>query len=129
MLKYWKFNYTPGTTYPPNWYGEGKYPIPYEKVTVLLQNDKDGYGIAYCEDVDFGKFSGAIEIITQAQASTLLNSVKDSTDDNVFVGAKLATRWTDLQAKQDAEMQTQADTLKTQQYDSALDSVLKEVIN
>jgi hypothetical protein len=129
MKKYWKFLYQPGLTYPPNWYGEGRYPIPYEKVTVLLQNDKDGYGIAYCEDTDFGKFSGDIEIITQAQASTLLNRVKDSTDENVFVGAKLATRWTDAQAKQDAEIQEQADALKTQQYDSALDSVLKEALN
>ena len=128
MKKYWKFNYPAGLTYPPNWYGEGRNPIPYEKVTVLLQNDKDGYGIAYCEDVDFGKFSGNIEIITQAQASTLLNAVKDSTDEKVFVGAKLATRWTDAQAKQDAEQQSQADTLKAQAYDSALDSVLKEVL-
>lgn len=73
MKKYWKFNYTPGLSYPPNWYGEGKWPIPYEKVTVLLQNDKDGYGIAYCEEKDFGKFQGDVEILDEKQTNKLLS--------------------------------------------------------
>ena len=93
MKKYWKFNYPAGLTYPPNWYGEGRNPIPYEKVTVLLQNDKEGFGIAYCEAGDFGKFQGNIEIITPTKSSQLLNTVKDSTDENIFMGDKLAKRW------------------------------------
>jgi len=72
MLKYWKFNYQPGLTYPPNWYGEGIWPIPYEKVTVLLQNDKEGFGIAYCDEDDFGKFEGNIEILAEDDALALV---------------------------------------------------------
>ena len=126
MKKYWKFNYQPGLTYPPNWYGEGKNPIPYEKVTVLLQNDKDGYGIAYCEEADFGKFRGNIEIITKAQSSKLLNTVKDSTDEKVFVGDKLKNRWTDIQAKQDAEIKAWQDKIQSQNYDAAIKAVLND---
>jgi hypothetical protein len=70
---YWKFRYPAGTTYSPDWFGNMAF-CP-KNVTVLLQNDKEGWGIAYCE------------------SSRLLNLVKDSTDEKVYFGEKLVTRW------------------------------------
>jgi hypothetical protein len=92
---YWKFRYPAGTTYSPDWFGNMAF-CP-KNVTVLLQNDKEGWGIAYCEAADWHNFKGQnkdeILVITEAESSRLLNLVKDSTDEKVYFGEKLVTRW------------------------------------
>ncbi len=73
-------------TYSPGWHGT----LPHcpANVTVLLYNDKEGYGIAKTEDTFVPK---EVTVITEEEALTLLATVKD--EEQVYSGEKLADRW------------------------------------
>lgn len=92
-MYYFKFQIptnTNGTrvTYSPNWHGV--MPLCPKKVTVLLYNDKEGYGVAQTEDKFIPK---EILVIEEADALGILTdaALKDTTD--VYFGDKLDHRW------------------------------------
>ncbi len=73
-------------SYSPNWHGTiQKCP---KNVTVLLYNDKEGYGIAQTEESFV-----PIEVtkITETEAKNILASVKN--EPQVYFGAKIADLW------------------------------------
>lgn len=73
-------------SYSPGWFGKSdKCP---QNVTVLLYNDKEGYGIAYTTDKFITKEATAI---TSSTADSTVLSVKDGP--GVYKGQKLAERW------------------------------------
>ena len=72
--------------YSPGWFGRSdKCP---QNVTVLLYNDKEGYGIAYTSDKFICKEATAI---TSSVADSTVLSAKDGV--GVYKGQKLAERW------------------------------------
>ncbi len=71
--------------YSPGWHGAmAKCP---KKVTVLMYNDRDGYGIAKTEDTFIPP---EVEVITEAEAQSLL-ALPDA--DGIYRGDKLLHRW------------------------------------
>ena len=75
-------------TYSPNWHGT--MPKCPDKVTVLLYNDKDGYGIAQTEDTFIPKEVTAIE---EAEALATLTEFMDTKEEDIYMGDNLLTRW------------------------------------
>ncbi len=73
-------------TYSSGWHGT----MPHcpKNVTVLLYNDKEGYGIAQTEDTFVPP---EITRITKTVAEKLLSSAKD--EDGIYFGGKLLHRW------------------------------------
>jgi len=72
--------------YSPGWFGRSdKCP---QNVTVLLYNDKEGYGIAYTSDKFISK---EVTGLTSSSAESLVSSAKDGS--GVYKGQKLAERW------------------------------------
>ncbi len=73
-------------TYSSGWHGI----MPHcpKDVTVLLYNDKEGYGIAQTEDTFI---PSEVTKITKTAADKLLATAKD--EDGVYFGEKLANRW------------------------------------
>ena len=72
--------------YSPGWHGT--MPNCPMDVTVLLYNDKEGYGVAKTEDAFVPP---EVTEITKKEAKAILDSVKD--EDGVCFGEKLVTRW------------------------------------
>ena len=76
-------------SYSPGWHGE-MLMCP-RNVTVLLYNDKEGYGIAQADD----KFiPPEVKVIEEAEALGTLTTVallKDTTD--IYFGKEIDTRW------------------------------------
>jgi len=73
-------------SYSPGWFGKSdKCP---QNVTVLLYNDKEGYGIAYTADKFITKEATAIT--SSVADSTVLSAVDGA---GVYKGQKLAERW------------------------------------
>ena len=76
-------------TYSPNWFGT--MPKCPKDVTVLLYNDKEGYGIAKTKD----KFKPwEVTVIDEAESLGTLTEVALAEDDaEIFFGDKLIHRW------------------------------------
>lgn len=73
-------------SYSPGWHGTmPKCPM---KVTVLLYNDKEGFGIAQTEDTFVPP---EVTVITKNEAEKILAEAKD--EEGVYFGEKLANRW------------------------------------
>lgn len=73
-------------SYSPGWHGvSDKCP---QKVTVVLYNDKEGYGIAQTEDTFIPKESTSI---TKTVFDSTLALAKD--EDGIYFGDKLVHRW------------------------------------
>ena len=72
--------------YSPNWHGT--MPKCPKKVTVLLYNDKEGYGIAQTKDSFKPK---EVTVIEEAEALGTLSDMVD--EDGVYFGIKLTDRW------------------------------------
>ncbi len=101
-------------TYSPGWHGE--MPRCPDKVTVLLYNDKEGYGIAQTDDTFVPK---EVKVITEIEATKLMSTTKQTSD--VFVGVqKITDRWTKQEVDRLAEIATKQKTL----YDAAIEEVL-----
>jgi len=73
-------------SYSPNWHGT--MPKTPKNVTVLLCNDKEGYGIAQTEDTFIPP---EVLQITELTAKDILAKAKD--EDGVYFGKKLTNRW------------------------------------
>ena len=73
-------------TYSPNW--AGTMPKCPQDVTVLLYNDKEGYGIAQTADKFVPK---EVTVLSDKEAKKILDSAKD--EDEVYFGVKLDDRW------------------------------------
>ncbi len=73
-------------TYSPNYFG--RIPLCPKDVTVLLQNDKEGWGIARTEDTFVPP---EVAVITEVEALKILTEAKD--EDGVYFGEKLVSRW------------------------------------
>ena len=91
MVYYFKFEIptnADGTrvSYSPNYHGT--MPKCPEGVTVLLYNDKEGYGIAQTEDTFIPK---EVTKITKTEATKILAEVKD--EPQVYKGSKIADLW------------------------------------
>ena len=76
-------------SYSPGWHGV----MPHcpKNVVVDLYNDKEGYGIAHCEDTFTPK---EITVKTKTQAQTIVSQSVE--EDGVYFGNKLATRWKEV---------------------------------
>ena len=73
-------------SYSPKW--AGTMPCCPKNVTVLLYNDKEGYGIAKTEDT----FEPPEVLrITELTAKDILTKARD--ENGVYFGKKLADRW------------------------------------
>lgn len=100
-MKYFRFEIplnADGTriSYSPGWHGV--MPNCPEKVTVVLYNDKEGYGIAYTEDAVLPK---EVKALTKTEYDKTLASVKTDaaiyvdgakTTDGIYKGADIANR-------------------------------------
>ena len=73
-------------TYSPGWFGT--MPKCPKDVTVLLYNDKEGYGIAKTEDTFRPP---EVEVLKEAGALKIVSETKD--EDGVYKGKKLDDRW------------------------------------
>jgi len=73
-------------TYSPGWHGT--MPKCPKKVTVLLYNDNEGYGIAQTKDTFIPR---EVIQITELAAKDILATAKD--EDGVYFGDKLLHRW------------------------------------
>ena len=73
-------------SYSPGWHGT--LPLCPKDVTVLLYNDKEGYGIAQTPDIKLPK---GLTALSEAEAKVILTEAKD--EDGVYFGQKLANRW------------------------------------
>ena len=73
-------------TYSPGWFGT--MPLCPKDVTVLLYNDKEGYGVAKTEDTFIPK---EVKELKEAEALKIVEEAKD--EDGVYKGKKLADRW------------------------------------
>ncbi len=73
-------------TYSSGWHGI----MPHcpKDVTVLLYNDKEGYGVAQTTDTFIPK---EVKVLSQEDALALVSSAEDT--DGVYFGNKLAHRW------------------------------------
>ena len=85
-MYYFKFLIPEGITYSPGWHGVmDRCPTD---VTVLLCNDKEGYGIAKTED---SFVPDEVEVIDEKTALNYLSVAEDI--DGVFFGDKLLHRY------------------------------------
>ena len=75
-------------TYSPTWHGT--MPECPKDVTVLLYNDKEGYGIAQTEDIFVPK---EITVIEEAEVLGILTKFMDTKEEEIYMGDKLLTRW------------------------------------
>jgi len=73
-------------TYSPGWHGE--MPRCPKDVTVLLYNDKEGWGIAKTE-VTF--VPREVTVLSDAEAGKILSLAVE--EDGVYLGENLANRW------------------------------------
>jgi hypothetical protein len=77
--------------YPPNWYGEMTWPPAPSSVTVLLQDDGAGFGVAKTTDnIITTKTKGDFQIITEAEA---LKLVSDASGDLAYKVDRMPARW------------------------------------
>lgn len=74
-------------TYSPGWHGT--MPKCPKKVTVLLYNDKEGYGIATTED---NFIPPEVEVLNETAAKAILKNY-DEDEEGVYFGDKLVHRW------------------------------------
>ena len=88
-------------SYSPDWHGT--MPKCQQATTVLLYNDKEGWGIARTDD---SFIPPEVKVITEAEATKVLSEAKDVED--VWFGVKLADRWLP-----EAETEDIADTEET----------------
>ena len=91
MAYYFKFSIPTNAdgsrvTYSPGWHGT--MPKCPKDVTVLLYNDKEGYGIAQTEDTFIPK-----EVTVRTSKVALADLAAVKVTDGVFIGDKLVTRW------------------------------------
>jgi len=86
MTTYFKFDIPDGVSYSPGWHGTmDKCP---KKVTVLLYNDKEGFGIAKAND----SFKpDEVEVLTKTVAMKIVDAAKD--EEGVYFGEKLDNKW------------------------------------
>ena len=75
-------------TYPEGWHGT--MPNCPHSVTVLLYNDREGYGIAQTEDTFKPK---QVKEIEEAEALGTLTEFMDSKDKMIFMGATMNDRY------------------------------------
>jgi len=89
---------TDGTrvSYSPGWHGT--IPKCPKDVTVLLYNDKEGYGIAQTEDTFVPP---EVTKITEEEAKKILAEANDA--EGVYFGEKLADRWLPEAINEDIE--------------------------
>ncbi len=73
-------------SYSPDWFGT--MPKCPQNVKVLLYNDKEGYGIAKCEE---NFVPPEVEVLDEKIALALVDEVKEEA--TVFKGETLANRW------------------------------------
>jgi len=83
-MQYFKFKYEPGLSYSPGWHGTRDHDFP---ATVLLYNDKEGYGIG-CTKSEITKDCAPL---TEEEALKEVDAVEES--DKVFKNQSLADRW------------------------------------
>jgi len=91
-MYYFKFNIPKNAdgsrvSYSPGWHGTMPF-CPHENTTVLLYDDKRGFGVA-CNEDDYTP--PEIVVLPEAAAMALINSAKD--EDGVYFGDKLRYRW------------------------------------
>ena len=85
-MNLFKFKIEKDIAYSPGWHGT--MPKCPKKVTILLYNDKEGYGVAQTKD----KFiPPEVLQITEFTAKDILTKAKD--EDGVYFGTKLVDRW------------------------------------
>lgn len=77
-------------SYSPNWHGT--MPKCPKNVTVLLYNDKEGYGIAQTKDTFVPP---EVAKITKSEADKILAGAQD--EEGVFFGDKLVHRWDEVE--------------------------------
>jgi hypothetical protein len=85
-MRYFRFEIPQGTVYSPGWFGTmQKCP---SGVTVLLYNDKEGFGIAMTEDTM--PFPKEAKEITEKEHARILAATKE--EDGVYFGKSLEDR-------------------------------------
>jgi hypothetical protein len=85
-MRYFRFEIPQGTVYYPGWHGTmQKCP---SGVTVLLYNDKEGFGIAMTEDIK--PFPPEAKEITEKEHARILADTKE--EEGVFFGKSLEDR-------------------------------------
>jgi len=80
-------------SYSPTWHGT--MPRCPKNVTVLLYNDKEGYGIAETEDKFIPK---EVTVLKKAEALEILTKLMDTKEEDIYMADKLLTRW-DIEVK------------------------------
>ena len=73
-------------TYSPGWHGSMLH-CP-QNVTVLLYNDREGYGIAKTEDIFM---PSEVEVLGEKDALGILDAAID--EEGIYFGQKLKDRW------------------------------------
>ena len=73
-------------TYSPGW--SGTMPKCPKNVTVLLYNDKEGYGIAKTDD---SFIPNEVTKLNNTEAQRIVSEAKD--EDGIYFGQKLKDRW------------------------------------
>lgn len=85
-MRYFRFEIPQGTVYSPGWFGTmQKCP---SGVTVLLYNDKEGFGIAMSEDTK--PFPKEAKEITEKEYARILADTKE--EEGVYFGKSLEER-------------------------------------
>lgn len=102
MSYYFRFEIPTNTdgsrvSYSPNWYGT--MPKCPKNVTVLLYNDKEGYGIAQTDDTFVPP---EVAKITKSEADQIMAKAK--VKDGVFFGDKLTHRWDKIEEEEEVAL-------------------------